>query len=316
MRASPVRGLNSSAPGRASTPSQCGACASSAPTSCFLAPPSCLPFFFSCTFLPRIWCISIDLCLPTVEPSPKWNREPLCVVTFASCPSTVSRCPQVEVEPVSVVCADGSAPSASFAGAEEQPFMRCLREEFEPSVALCSEGFDLHAATSRCVTTVKEAPGWTCPTGYRLPEHELPAQSAKEVVAPHLGSRKGDSPSPVVVGPPLPRVQAGFCERLEYAEVQFVCPVGFGREKDKKAKEWVCVAQKAVPATHLCDSGFFLEGDACVMHLTMAPSLVDQDGRPFPCVTRGDGSNSCGHAADWQGSLGVERETAKKHGKR
>ncbi|KEP66602.1 UNVERIFIED_CONTAM: hypothetical protein HHA_268225 [Hammondia hammondi] len=226
-----------------------------------------------------------------------------------------SRCEQVEVEPVSVVCADGSAPSASFSGTGG-PFARCLREELEPSVALCSEGFDLQAATSRCVSAVKEAPGWTCPTGYRLPEHELPPQSAKEIVAPHLGSRKGDSPSPIVVGPPLPRVQAGFCERLEYTDVQFVCPVGFGREKDKKAKEWVCVAHKAVPATNLCDSGFFLEGNACVMHLTMAPSLVDEDGRPFPCVTRGDGSNSCGHAADWQGSLGVDRETAKKHGKR
>lgn len=64
--------------------------------------------------------------------------------------------------------------------------------------------------------------------------------------------------------------------------------------------------------------GFFLEGDVCVMHLTMAPSLVDQDGRPFPCVTRGDGTNSCGHAADWQGALGVPENEAsglKKTGK-
>ncbi|CBZ54014.1 Oocyst wall protein 6, related [Neospora caninum Liverpool] len=232
------------------------------------------------------------------------------------------RCEQVDVEPVTLVCADGSPPSSPphSAGPSSAAFgdARCMRKEFAPSVALCSEGSELQAATGKCVLTLKETPGWTCPTGYRLPERELPPQSAREIVAPHLGSRKGDSASPLVVGAPLPAVQAGFCERLEYANVQFICPVGFGREKDKKTKEWVCVADKAVPSTRLCASGFFLEGDVCVMHLTMAPSLVDQDGRPFPCVTRGDGTNSCGHAADWQGALGVPENEAsglKKTGK-
>ncbi|PFH34445.1 hypothetical protein BESB_064760 [Besnoitia besnoiti] len=233
------------------------------------------------------------------------------------------RCDQLEVAPSSLLCPnDGSPPTAASPATAVVPpagsaaaageAAHCVRTTLSPPTALCAEGFERQSATGQCVRAVHESPGWTCPTGYRLPESELPAQSAREIVPPHLGSKKGgDSPSPLgpVVGPP---VRAGFCERLEYANVQFVCPVGFGREKDKKTKEWVCVADKAVPSTLLCDAGFFLEGDMCVMHLRMAPSLVDRDGRPFPCVTRPDGTNSCGHAADWQGALGDDRDEATR----
>ncbi|PHJ17039.1 oocyst wall related protein [Cystoisospora suis] len=211
------------------------------------------------------------------------------------------RCEQVEIEPPTMLCPDGSSPVDGG---------RCIRLHSQPPLALCEEHYEVQASTGRCVRAFNEPPGWTCPTGYRLPETELPAQSAKEIVAPHLGSRKGDTASPVIIGPPLPPVQAGFCERVEFSSVQFVCPVGFGRVKDKKTKEWVCIADKAVPSTLLCESGFFLEDGLCVMHLRMAPSLVDQDGRPFPCVTRPDGTNSCGHAAPYQVALGTD-DTAK-----
>lgn len=88
----------------------------------------------------------------------------------------------------------------------------------------------------------------------------------------------------------------GWCERVEFASVQVVCPLGYRMEKETKKKQpgKGCVAEKQLPATQVCEPGFFMQGHRCIKHVEVAPSIVTPQGDSIPCQAAHRDSTQCG----------------------
>eukprot|EP00922_Rhytidocystis_sp_ex-Travisia-forbesii_P021572 GHVS01031593.1.p2 GENE.GHVS01031593.1~~GHVS01031593.1.p2 ORF type:complete len:519 (-),score=138.33 GHVS01031593.1:216-1772(-) len=190
------------------------------------------------------------------------------------------------------------------------------------------------ASTATCVSSHVVAADWSCPEGYRIvPTGGGDANSGGKKKKKHK-STEGRGGGGVISSPQLTimpniftgasfnqqirtfdkklkktilnNMQAtdsallhggsGMCERLEYAKVQIVCPVGYRMAKDTNKKEpgKGCVAEKTVPATYICKPGFFMRGAECVMLVEVAPSVVTVHGDSVPCSMAHSNSMACG----------------------
>ncbi|KAL8429594.1 hypothetical protein Efla_007451 [Eimeria flavescens] len=176
----------------------------------------------------------------------------------------------------------------------------CLRMEYAEASPLCPVGLVFNEMTGMCSGLETLPPNYTCPEGFLL-QHALP-QDPKEL----LGDR--DGPGGPGGGPGKPKKkgkkpattlwEAAFCEQVELAAVQIVCPVGYALGKNKMGKAEACVADKQIQGTFTCEPGFFLVGADCIKHTRAEPTAVDTQGSAFPCVLRGSGV-ACGQKGPW-----------------
>eukprot|EP00922_Rhytidocystis_sp_ex-Travisia-forbesii_P006471 GHVS01009397.1.p1 GENE.GHVS01009397.1~~GHVS01009397.1.p1 ORF type:complete len:952 (+),score=177.59 GHVS01009397.1:117-2972(+) len=178
-------------------------------------------------------------------------------------------------------------------------------------------------ASATCMSSHHVAAHWKCPEGYRIVSSGEGGGKKKHKKGGGGGQGRGATSSPQLMIVPniftgasfnhqirtfdkkLKKAMAnpeglhggtGMCERLEYAQVQIVCPVGYKMEKETQHREpgKGCVAEKSVPATHICQPGYFLRGEECVKLVEVAPSVVTAYGDTVPCAIGHSNAMSCG----------------------